>query len=177
MSVTNINANSELTIPLELQATTHERLNLRHDDDSIWVIGPRSVLQSALAALSDGRITEVVAQFAERFKFNDHALALEFIAKARLTAFLEKSRELFPDAKLEIMSVFGEEDHATAEWKLAATQTISYGSIICRVPISLRGSTIVQVEHGRIVQWSDYYDQATSRRIGLAAFFTEWIEY
>jgi hypothetical protein len=68
-------------------------------------------------------------------------------------------------------------DHAIAEWKLAATQTVPHGSISYRFPISLLGTTIVHVENGRIVKWSDYYDENTSRRGGLAGLFTEWIEY
>ena len=68
-------------------------------------------------------------------------------------------------------------DHAIVEWKLASNQILSYGSLQRRVPISLRGATIVHVENGRIRQWSEYYDQLASRRTSLAAFFTEWIEY
>jgi ketosteroid isomerase-like protein len=94
-----------------------------------------------------------------------------------LTEFFEKSRELFPDTALEIISIFEEGDHAVAQWKLSATQTVPYGSISYRFPISLFGATIVRVENERIVQWSDYYDQSSSRRTSLAAFFTEWIEY
>ena len=30
--------------------------------------------------------------------------------------------------------------------------------------------------NGKISQWSDYYDQLRSRRYGVAARFTEWIE-
>jgi hypothetical protein len=94
-----------------------------------------------------------------------------------LIEFLQKSRELFPDTALEVLSLIESGEYATAEWKLAATQTVSYGSIGYQARVSLYGSTTVRVEHGRIVQWSDYYDQASSRRIGLASFFTDWIEY
>jgi hypothetical protein len=177
MSVTNINANSELTIPPELQPAMPESVVLSSDDDSTGINAPRSILQSALAALSDGRILDAVAQFDERFRFNDHALSLEFTEKARLTEFFEKSRELFPDTALKVVSLIGSGDYAIAEWKLTATQTVPHGSIRYRTPIVLRGSTIARVENARIVRWSDYYDQASSRRIGLAAFFTEWVEY
>ena len=138
---------------------------------------PREILQSALAALSEGRIPEVVAQFDDHFTFNDHALTLEFNDKIRLTEFLNKSRELFPDTTLEVLSIFGDGDHTIGQWKLSATQTVPYGSISYRFPISLFGATIVCVEDGKIVQWTDYYDQSSSRRVGLAGLFTEWIEY
>ena len=138
---------------------------------------PEEILQSALAALSEGRVTEVVAQFDDHFTFNDHALTLEFNDKIRLTEFLNKSRELFPDTTLEVLSIFEDGDHIMGQWKLSATQAVPYGSISYRFPISLFGATIVRVKDGKIVQWTDYYDQSSSRRVGLAGLFTEWIEY
>jgi len=149
-----------------------------HGDDELTIIdAPQQILRSALAALSAGRVLEVVEQFDDRFTFNDHALTLEFTDKLRLTEFFEKSRELFPDTTLEIVSLLESGDQAIAEWKIAATQTMSYGSITYQFPFSLPGSTIVRVEGGKIVQWSDYYDENRSRRVGLAGLFTEWIEY
>jgi hypothetical protein len=138
---------------------------------------PREILQSALATLGGGGIAEVVAQFDDHFTFNDHALALGFTDKTRLTEFLNKERELFPDTTLEVLFIFEDANHAIAQWKLSATQIVPYGSFSYRFPISLPGTTIVRVENERIVQWSDFYDQNTSRRIALAALFTEWIEY
>jgi ketosteroid isomerase-like protein len=160
----------------ELPVGMADEIVLR-DQDSTKVEASRSILQSALAALGERRIAEVVALFDEHFKFNDHALALEFTERACPTKVFEKSRELFPDTTLEVVSLLENGDHAVAEWKLAATQTMAYGSISYRLPISLYGSTIVRVKDGGIVQWPDYYDQVSSRRTGLASLFTEWIEY
>jgi steroid delta-isomerase-like uncharacterized protein len=177
MNMTNINPNSEPVMVRESRAAMHRGIVLP-DEDSISMNVPRSVLQFALAALSEDRISEVVAQFDDRFKFNDHALTLEFTEKVRLTEFLEKSRELFPDTTLEVVSVMESGNRAIAEWELTATQTVPFfGNTSYRLPISVHGATIIRVEHGRIVEWSDYYDQSSSRRMSLAGFFTEWIEY
>jgi ketosteroid isomerase-like protein len=135
------------------------------------------ILESALAALNEGRVSELVEQFDERFKFNDYALTLEFTDKTRLTDFLQKARELYPDTALEVLSIMECGDRAIAEWRLTATQTEPYGSISYRFPISVHGSTIVRVQNGKIVEWSDYYDQASSRRTRLASLFIEWIDY
>ena len=113
-----------------------------------------------LTALSEGGIVEVVEQFDDRFTFTDHALVIEFTDKERLTEFLHKSRELFPDTALEVVSIFESGDYAIAEWKLTATQTVPYGSISYRSRVLLPGSTIVQIENGRVTRWSDYYDQS-----------------
>ena len=126
------------------------------DDKATIGSTPQQILQSALAALSNGQISEVVEHFADRFRFNDHALTLEFRDKLRLTEFFEKSRELFPDTTLGVVFLLEDGDHAIAQWKLSATQTVPYGSISYRFPISLFGATIVRVENERIVQWMDY---------------------
>ena len=54
-------------------------------------------------------------------------------------------------------------------------QIVRYDSISYRFPIFLFGASIVRVENGKIVQWTDYNDQSSSRRMSLPAFFTEGI--
>src|SRR5262249_59654164 len=79
---------------------------------------------------------------------------------------------------VEVDSSFQCGDHAIAEWKLTATtQAVPYGSTCFRIPITLRGTSIVRTENGRITYWSDYYDKNRSWRFSFAAFFSEWIEY
>jgi len=170
-----MNLANTITGPESLKGTWQEK-DSADDNKSRNVNSPQLILQSALVALSGGRFSEVLTCFGNRFRYNDHALALEFTDKPRLTEFFEKSRELFPDTALEIVSLFEDRDHAIAEWKLAATQTVPYGSISYRSRINLLGTTIVRVENGRIIEWSDYYDENSSRRVNLAAFFTDWIE-
>jgi steroid delta-isomerase-like uncharacterized protein len=148
------------------------------DTASIGVSDPRRILQSVLTALNEGRIVEAVDQFDEHFTFTDHALDLKFTDKNRLIEFIEKTREIFPDTVVEVDSTFQCGDYVIAEWKLTATiQTVFYGSKRFRSPISLRGTSIVHIENGRITDWSDYYDQNRSWRFNLAAIFKEWIEY
>jgi NAD(P)-dependent dehydrogenase (short-subunit alcohol dehydrogenase family) len=94
-----------------------------------------TILQSVLAALNEGKISEAVDQFDERFTFTDHALDLKFTDKGRLIEFFQKTRELFPDTVLEVDSTFQCGNHAVAEWKLTATtQTLPYGSKRFRFP-------------------------------------------
>src|SRR5262245_53038750 len=134
------------------------------------------ILKSMLTSLSEARITDFVAGFQRPFKFTDHALNLQFREHQQLTEFLEKSRELFPDTVMKAVSVFQSGDAVIAEWKLTATETISAGSMKLRTPILLLGVSIAHFNGRKITRWSDYYDQLTSRRVGLAAFFTEWVE-
>src|SRR5262252_2425504 len=148
--------------------------DMNPDTASIGVSAPKRILQSALATLNEGRIAEAVDQFDDDFTFTDHALDLEFTEKARLIEFFQKSRELFPDTVVKVDSTLQCGDHAVAEWKLTATQTVpGSGPTHFRFPISLRGTSIVRTENGKITYWSDYYDKNRSWRFGLAAFFTE----
>src|SRR5262245_7665274 len=134
------------------------------------------ILDSMLAALSDGKIAEFVERFDDDFKFTDHALNLEFTHKGRLSEFFKKSHEQFPDAVVEVGSTFEIADYAIAEWTLTATETIGYGSMQARLPISFSAVSFAQFRNERIVRWTDYYDQAKSHRVGLAAHFTDWME-
>ena len=135
------------------------------------------VLQIALAAWRQGNFVEFVDQFDDQFTFNDHALGLEFKDKGRLTEFLAKMRELFPDSERRDNTIFSNGDHVISEWTLTATKTEPFlGGTLRKVPVCVQGISVVQVTNGKISEWSDYYDQLTSRRYGVAALFTEWIE-
>jgi len=136
-----------------------------------------SILRSALTALSDGRISELIDAFDDHFTFVDEALELPFTDKERLDEFFRKERELFPDTVLEVLSTFESGEYVVAEWKVTASQTMPLGSLQLRLPVSFKGTSVVRIETERITSWSDYYDQSTSRRFRLGAFFTEWVEY
>jgi hypothetical protein len=135
------------------------------------------ILQIALAAWRQGNFVEVVDQFHHQFTFTDHALGLEFKNKGRLTEFLAKIRELFRDSERRDNTIFHSGDHLISEWTLTATKAKPFlDGRLRKVPICVRGISVVQIQHGKISQWSDYYDQLKSRRHGLAALFAEWIE-
>jgi hypothetical protein len=135
---------------------------------------PLGILESMLAFLREGKIAEVVGAFDEQFTFTDHALGLEFRDKGQLIKFLQKSRELFPETIVEVVSVFESGDYAVAEWKLTAKQRVPYGAMRPQLPISLQGVSIVQIKGERITSWCDYYDPLESSRRGLAAQFIDW---
>ena len=114
---------------------------------------PREVLKSMLVSLSEGNIAEFLQEFDDHFTFTDHALSLEFTHKERLFEFLQRSRELFPDTMIEVGSTFEHRDHAIAEWRLVATENVSYGSMKFRLPISLSGVSVVQIGNEGIIRW------------------------
>src|SRR5215469_2366388 len=111
---------------------------------------PQYLLRAVLAALSQGRISEAVDQFDDNFTFNDRALGLEFEDKKRLREFFEKSRELFPDTAVEVISAYESGDTAFSEWRLTATWPTYYVSVPLQLPISLLGASIAKIQNGRI---------------------------
>jgi hypothetical protein len=81
------------------------------------------ILQIALAAWKQGNFVEVADQFNDQFTFTDHALGLEFKNKGRLTEFLAKISEHFPDSERRDNTFFSSGDHVISEWTLTATRT------------------------------------------------------
>jgi steroid delta-isomerase-like uncharacterized protein len=141
------------------------------------VTSPDRLLRTALTALRQGNFFEVVDQFNEQFTFTDHALDLEFKDKGRLREFLAKIREHFPDSERKANTIFSSKHCVICEWTLTATHTEPFlGGRLRKAPICVPGVSVVRIEHGKISQWSDYYDQLQSRRDSVAARFTEWIE-
>ena len=147
------------------------------DNSSIHATTPNRILHTVLAAWRRGNVFESADQFGDQFTFTDHALQLEFKDKDRLIEFLTKSYEFFPDTARTDHTIFSSEDGIISEWTLIATQTEPFfGGQMREVPIRVRGISVVRIKNGKIMQWSDYYDQPTSRRNALAGCFTEWIE-
>jgi steroid delta-isomerase-like uncharacterized protein len=138
---------------------------------------PSRILQTALAALRQGNFVDFSDQFNDQFTFIDHALELEFRDKGRLTEFLAKIRELFPDSERKTSTIFSSGDRVISEWTLTATMTEPFlGGTLRKVPILVRGISVVQIKNGKINHWADYYDQLKSLRYSVATWFTEWIE-
>jgi hypothetical protein len=76
------------------------------DNPSAETTCPERILQAALAAWRQGNLVKVADQFNDQFTFTDHALELEFRDKGRLTEFLEKILELFPDSERKTNTIF-----------------------------------------------------------------------
>ena len=138
---------------------------------------PDRILQIALAAWRQGNLVELVDQFNNQFTFTDYALGLEFKDKERLTEFLAKTRERFPDSERRDKTLSSGGEYVVSEWTLTATTTEPFlEGRLRKVPICVQGISVVQIKNGKISQWADYYDQLKSRRQGVAALFEPWIE-
>jgi steroid delta-isomerase-like uncharacterized protein len=135
------------------------------------------IVRSVLTALNNGKIPEILKSFDDEFTFIDQALDLKFTEKERLNEFFEKSRELFPDTAVELVSTYECRENIIAEWRVTATLIQKYVGFHQQQPISFAGVSVIHIENERITHWSDYYDKSTAWRMNLAGFFTEWVEY
>jgi steroid delta-isomerase-like uncharacterized protein len=147
------------------------------DNPSAHATTPSRILHAFLAAWWHGNVVEAAEQFGDRFTFTDHALGLEFNDKVRLTEFLAKAREFFPDTHRTDNTIWSSKDGVITEWTLTASLSEPFlGGLVRRVPIRVHGISVVQVKNGKISRWADYYDQLTARRYGLGSWSTGWIE-
>jgi len=144
----------------------------------VGVAALEGVVLTVLTQLNSGEVDDAVTRFAEEFRFKDHGIGLEFKDKERLREFFQKTRELYPHSFLQTDTILVSGDHVIIEWILQAilTEPFYYGGLSRKVPVSVRGTSIVRTDNGKITDWADYYDGLTSRRTALASYFTEWVE-
>jgi steroid delta-isomerase-like uncharacterized protein len=137
------------------------------------------VVLTVLEHVRNGKIEDAIACFAEGFSFKDHGVDLEFNNKERLAEFFRKARELYPDSLLQTDAIFVSGDRVIIEWTLQGnvTEPCYYAGASLTFPVSVHGVSIVLIDHGKVADWSDYYDKLTSRRSALASYFTEWVEF
>jgi len=142
---------------------------------TIFIGTSEEIVLTVLMDLNNGNVDDAIAPFAGEFTFRDHGIGLEFKNKKQLTEFFNKTRELYPDATWETDKVFLSSDGVIATWTLQfGLIEPFYGSLSRRVQITVHGVSIVRIANGKIIDWTDYYDGLTSRRIALASYFTEW---
>jgi steroid delta-isomerase-like uncharacterized protein len=145
---------------------------------AIGTAASEEVVLTVISHLNKGEIDEALALFADQFSFKDHGIGLEFNAKDRLAEFFQKARELYPDTLVQTETIFVSGQHVLTEWTVQATLIEpAFGNWRQKVPISVRGASVVLAEDGRIKRWSDYYNGLVSQRTDLAPYFTEWVEY
>jgi ketosteroid isomerase-like protein len=130
-----------------------------------------------LEGRANGQIDDAIADFAEEFQFKDYGIGLEFQDKKGLAEFFRKTREFYPDSSIQIENIFVTGDHVIGEWTFQTTLAEPFfAGLRWKLPVSLRGASILRIQDGKIIDWADYYDGLTSRRTSLASYFTEWVE-
>src|ERR1700719_3486263 len=113
------------------------------NDASAEPTTPDRILKTALAAWRQGNFVAAANQFNDQFTFTDQAHGLEFKDKGRLTEFLAKTRELFPDSERKANTIFSSGDRVISERTLTATQTDPFLGVRLKVSICVQGISVV----------------------------------
>lgn len=83
-----MNTHLESITPSELPGGMQQGILLPGDEESNWENTPRSILRSTSGALSDGRISEAVAQF-DWSDYYDHISSRRTALSAFFTEWIE----------------------------------------------------------------------------------------
>lgn len=101
----------------------------------------------------------VPAVFSEDAVYEDVAAERVMEGHEEIRRWWAENFAAVPDFKIEVVRVFATADMAGCEWTMSGTHTGDYPTIPATgKAFSVRGASIAQVEAGKVVRWTDYYD-------------------
>jgi steroid delta-isomerase-like uncharacterized protein len=111
----------------------------------------------------------VLALFTDDCVFEDVTFGVLTRGKDDLRTFASGAFAAVPDIKFELTSRFAAGQWAAIEWVMSGTHKGDFpGMPATGKPISVRGSSIFELEAGKIRRESDYWDAATfMKQVGL----------
>jgi steroid delta-isomerase-like uncharacterized protein len=112
----------------------------------------------------------VLALFVDDCVFEDVTFGVVARGKEELRSFVEGAFAAVPDFKYRLTSRFATSQWAAVEWVMSGTHKGDFPGIPAtgRRFSSVRGSTILELEAGKIRRESDYWDAATlMKQVGL----------
>ena len=112
----------------------------------------------------------VLALFVEECFFEDVTFGVVARGKQELRSFVEGAFAAVPDFKYRLISRFATSQWAVIEWAMSGTHTGDFPGMPATGKrfAAVRGSSILELESGKIRRESDYWDAATfMRQVGL----------
>ena len=114
------------------------------------------------AAWSSQNVDKILSFFTEDCVYEDVALDAVNTGRQELEAFLRATFAAIPDFHIEPKAAFSVGDRAVNEWVMSGTQTGPFPGIpATNKSFSVRGASIMEMEHGRIRRNTDYWSLAT----------------
>ena len=93
---------------------------------------------------------------------DDVAQGFHGVGPTQVNGFMRAMLKTQPDYKWSVTSTFTDGPHVAMEWTWTATYTgPGPTGMVKNLPLSGRGASIVEVENGKIKQFTDYYDNAS----------------
>ena len=112
----------------------------------------------------------VLALFADDCVFEDVTFGVVARGKDELRSFVQGAFAAIPDFQYRLTSRFVDGQWAAIEWVMSGTHTGDFPGMPATGKrfSSVRGSSILELEAGKIRRRSDYWDAATfMKRVGL----------
>jgi steroid delta-isomerase-like uncharacterized protein len=127
------------------------------------------VLERWAPAWSSHDPEKVLSLFTDDCVFEDVTFAVVIRGKEALRGFVRGAFVAMPDIHFELTGRLAAGQRAALEWVMSGTHAGDFpGMPATGKRLSVRGSTILELEAGKIRRESDYWDAATfMRQVGL----------
>ncbi len=116
----------------------------------------------AAAWSSPTNMEKLVSLFTDDCVYEDVTMGIVNHGKTELRSFYQFIFGAFPDFKVELRSYFVAGNWAGAEWLMSGTHKGDLpGLPATNKPCAIRGSTVCELQGGKIKRNSDYWDMVT----------------
>jgi steroid delta-isomerase-like uncharacterized protein len=130
----------------------------------------KPIVEDWAKAWSSHDTERVLALFTDDCVYEDVTFGAVSRGKAELRAFADRIFAAIPDFEVALITHFAAENRAGMEWAMSGTHKGDFPGLPATGKrfSSVRGSTIVELQGGKIRRCSDYWDAATvMRQVGL----------
>ena len=120
-----------------------------------------AVLDEWATAWSSHDVDRVLRLFTDNCVYEDVPTGALNTGKDALRAFAQFFFSVAPDFKVELSRRFETDKWAAGEWTMSGTQMGDMPNLpATRKTFSIRGATILEIENGKILKCTDYWDMA-----------------
>jgi steroid delta-isomerase-like uncharacterized protein len=119
------------------------------------------VLDQWATAWSSHDVHQILRLFTDDCTYEDVPTGAVNTGKDALRKFAEFWFSVAPDFKVDLAKRFETDHWAAGEWTMSGTQKSDMPNLPATgKSFSIRGSTVMELEHGKIRRCSDYWDMA-----------------
>jgi steroid delta-isomerase-like uncharacterized protein len=131
--------------------------------------GAEALARKLCDAWSSHDASVVDQLFAEQGVYEDVAAGQTFRGRDAIKGFLKQNFAAIPNFKVAVTKVFSTGGLIACEWAMSGTQTGDLPDLPATgKSFRVRGASVAQVQDGRIVHWTDYYDMfALLQQLGV----------
>ena len=122
--------------------------------------GIKRMLLDENASWNSHDVDKIATFYTEDCIKEDVAVGTSTLGKKEMKALLHRVFAAFPDLNVELTSCFHSDEWAASEWLMSGTYTNQFPGIPPPTgrSFSVRGSTIMKLQNGKISRVSDYWN-------------------